>query len=42
MWACRAAHRAALADESGALLWSNHRFRTGSEALEVLCEPHWG
>jgi transposase len=34
--ACREAHRAALADETGRLLWSNRRFHTGSEALEAL------
>ncbi|MEJ2870699.1 transposase, partial [Actinomycetospora sp. OC33-EN08] len=34
--ACREAHRAALADETGALLWTNRRFRTGKEDLEAL------
>lgn len=34
--ACREAHRAALADETGALLWTNRRFRTGSEELEAV------
>jgi transposase len=34
--ACRESHRAALADETGAILWSNRRFRTASEELEAL------
>jgi transposase len=31
--ACRAAHQATLADQSGALLWSGRRFRTSAEEL---------
>jgi len=34
--ACRAAHRAACADEKGQLLWSGHRFRTSAADLETL------
>src|SRR3954452_25573732 len=34
--ACEAQHRAALADETGQLLWSNRRFRTISGQLEAL------
>ena len=31
--ACRAAHQATLADQTGALLWSGRRFRTSAEEL---------
>ena len=34
--ACRAAHRAACADTTGALLWRNVRFLTRAEDLEEL------
>lgn len=34
--ACRESHRAALADETGRILWSNRRFHTVSEQLEAL------
>lgn len=34
--ACREAHRAALADETGTILWSNRRFTTSSQVLEAL------
>lgn len=34
--ACRAAHRAACADEKGRLLWSDHRFMTSASELEAL------
>jgi transposase len=34
--ACRAPHRAACADETGTLVWSNHRFRTTAEDLEAV------
>lgn len=34
--ACRESHRAALADETGKILWSNRRFHTVSEQLEAL------
>lgn len=34
--ACRAAHRAACADDTGKVLWSGHRFFTRAEELEVL------
>ena len=34
--ACRESHRAALADETGKILWSNRRFNTVSEQLEAL------
>ena len=34
--ACRTAHQASCADESGALLWTGHRFTTGVESLEKL------
>jgi transposase len=34
--ACRAAHRAACADETGRILWSGHRFHTRAEELEAL------
>jgi transposase len=34
--ACRADHQASLADESGELLWSGHRFRTRPRELDVL------
>jgi transposase len=34
--ACREAHRAALADETGAMIWSNRRFTTSSVSLEAL------
>lgn len=34
--ACRAAHRAACADEAGRMLWSGRRFRTTAEDLEAL------
>lgn len=36
--ACRAAHRASLADERGELLWSGWRFHTRPEDLERLWE----
>jgi transposase len=34
--ACRAAHRAACADETGRMVWSGHRFRTSADDLEAL------
>src|SRR5215472_12578332 len=34
--ACRAAHQASLADESGRFLWSGRRFRTTVADLEQL------
>lgn len=34
--ACRESHRAALADETGKILWSNRRFHTVSDQLEAL------
>ncbi len=34
--ACRAAHRAACADETGRIVWSGHRFCTRAEELEGL------
>jgi transposase len=34
--ACRAAHRAACADETGKMLWANYRFRTSPADLEAL------
>lgn len=34
--ACRAAHRAACADELGQMLWSDHRFTTSPSDLETL------
>lgn len=34
--ACRSPHHASCADETGALLWSGHRFRTSVTELEVL------
>ena len=34
--ACRESHRAALADETGKVLWANRRFRTTSADLEAL------
>jgi transposase len=34
--ACRAAHQASCADETGAFTWSGHRFRTDPADLEVL------
>ena len=34
--ACRSPHHAACADETGALLWSGHRFRTDVDDLESL------
>ena len=34
--ACREAHRAALADESGRVLWADRRFTTSSGQLEAL------
>jgi transposase len=34
--ACRSPHHAACADETGAMLWSGHRFRTDSGDLESL------
>jgi transposase len=34
--ACRESHRAALADETGQILWSNRRFHTVSDQLESL------
>lgn len=34
--ACRAAHQASLADATGRLLWSAHRFRTTTDDLETL------
>jgi transposase len=34
--ACRSAHHAALADETGRLIWSGHRFRTSAADLEAL------
>jgi transposase len=34
--ACRAAHQASLADESGRFIFSGKKFRTNSEALEML------
>jgi transposase len=36
--ASREAHRAALADETGAMVWSNRRFTTSSDSLERV----WG
>lgn len=34
--ACRAAHQAACADETGRIMWSGHRFRTSAGDLEML------
>jgi transposase len=34
--ACRSPHHAACADETGAILWSGHRFRTAVADLEAL------
>ncbi len=34
--AVRAAHQASLADDTGALVWSGHRFRTTAEDLQRL------
>ncbi len=34
--ACRAAHRAACADETGKIIWTGHRFRTAADELEEL------
>ncbi len=34
--ACREAHRAALADETGKMLWRNRKFTTSSHELEQL------
>lgn len=34
--ACRAAHQASCADETGTILWSGHRFRTDAADLEAL------
>src|SRR5919204_59737 len=34
--ACRAAHRAACADETGRIVWSGHRFSTRAEELQAL------
>jgi len=34
--ACRAAHRAACADETGKIIWSGHRFHTRAEDLQAL------
>ena len=34
--ACRAAHQAACADETGRIIWSGHRFRTAAKQLEAL------
>jgi transposase len=34
--ACRESHRAALADETGVVLWTNRRFHTGDAELEAL------
>ncbi|HEX8770824.1 MAG TPA: transposase [Acidimicrobiales bacterium] len=34
--ACRAAHRAACADDTGRIIWSGHRFRTHAGDLEAL------
>jgi len=34
--ACRAAHRAACADETGRIIWTGHRFRTAAAELEEL------
>jgi hypothetical protein len=34
--ACRAAHQASLADDSGAFIWTGRRFRTSPEELERL------
>ncbi len=34
--ACRAAHRAACADENGRIIWSGRRFRTAAHELEAL------
>jgi transposase len=34
--ACRSPHHAACADETGAILWSGHRFRTDVAELEAL------
>lgn len=34
--ACRAAHRAACADEAGRIIWSSHRFHTRADELEAL------
>jgi transposase len=34
--ACRAAHRAACADQTGRIIWSGHRFHTRAEELEAL------
>ena len=34
--ACRSPHHAAVADETGAILWSGHRFRTEVADLEAL------
>jgi hypothetical protein len=34
--ACRAAHQATLADQTGTLLWSGRRFRTTAEELDQV------
>jgi transposase len=34
--ACRAAHRAACADQTGTIVWSGHQFRRRAEELEAL------
>jgi hypothetical protein len=34
--ACRAAHRAACADQTGMIVWSGHQFRTRAEELKAL------
>lgn len=34
--ACRSAHQAACADESGVIIWTGHRFRTAVADLEAL------
>ena len=34
--ACRAVHRAACADQTGAIVWSGHQFRTCAAELEAL------
>jgi transposase len=34
--ACRAAHRAACAEETGRILWSGHRFHTRAQDLQAL------
>lgn len=37
--ACREAHRAALADQTGKVVWSNRRFTTTSGARLPLLHP---